>query len=313
MKADHVISLFLIGMLYFSGCLGLGEGMTPLLLAARSGDMVKLERALAKGADVNRGSRHGWTALMFASWKGHEDVVARLLDAGADPNRVSKPIAGNTQVPIPKTTALAEAIGNDHFSIAETLISRGASADPIAAALAGGLEDLSLFRTLLAKGADLNASAGVIGMTTPLNRACRNGWLGNVKWMVEHGAKPDPRALKIAAGRDRAEVLEFLLDLHGERSLFSEQDLANAFVHAATKFPKPATRDQNLRVVELLLNQGVDRDYRPDQGPCIGKTVLEYLKQERPGSLARIKTSHYREYEEIKLAHRDAIILLLQR
>ena len=71
--------------------------------------MGKVEKELANGEDIDQGSKFDWTALMFGANKGHEDVVAHLLDAGADPNQVSKRITGNTQVPYPRTTALAEA------------------------------------------------------------------------------------------------------------------------------------------------------------------------------------------------------------
>ncbi|MGD9263871.1 MAG: ankyrin repeat domain-containing protein, partial [Methyloceanibacter sp.] len=150
-----------------------GEGLTPLMHAARGNNIKELETLIKKGANVNDTSRFGWTALMFAAWKGHEKAVEALLDAGADPDVVSKRITGNTQAPTPKTTALAQAIKNEHVPIAQTLLARGADADPISVALAGGLEDLALLKKLHSKGADLSLNSGVMYYPSAMILACQ--------------------------------------------------------------------------------------------------------------------------------------------
>ena len=61
-------------------------GFTPLLFAARSGDLASAELLLAAGADPNDTAPAGTSALVVAAHSGHGALAAMLLDAGADPN-----------------------------------------------------------------------------------------------------------------------------------------------------------------------------------------------------------------------------------
>ena len=61
-------------------------GFTPLLFAARVGDVESAKLLLAAGADVNEKAPNGMTPLVLASASGQEDVGIFLLDKGADPN-----------------------------------------------------------------------------------------------------------------------------------------------------------------------------------------------------------------------------------
>ncbi|MFH0821783.1 MAG: ankyrin repeat domain-containing protein [Pseudomonadota bacterium] len=59
---------------------------TPLMIAARAGDMEEVLRLLNEGAEVNATSPSGYTALHYAASKGHADLVRLLLRHGADPD-----------------------------------------------------------------------------------------------------------------------------------------------------------------------------------------------------------------------------------
>ncbi len=87
----------------------LAEGATPLMRAAKNGDVAAIELLIAHGADVGRAQKNGTTALMFASGLGRgvgtfaKDYAtdAQMLEAakalvahGADVNAVSA--AGQT-------------------------------------------------------------------------------------------------------------------------------------------------------------------------------------------------------------------------
>jgi ankyrin repeat protein len=61
-------------------------GSTPLLFAAREGDVESARLLLAAGADVNDKLPDGTTALIEAAHSGQGAVAALLLDKGADPN-----------------------------------------------------------------------------------------------------------------------------------------------------------------------------------------------------------------------------------
>lgn len=63
-------------------------GSTPLLFAARVGDVASARVLLAAGADANDSLPDGTSALVLAAHSGHGDVAALLLDRGADPNAV---------------------------------------------------------------------------------------------------------------------------------------------------------------------------------------------------------------------------------
>ena len=61
-------------------------GSTPLLFAARSGDVESTRLLVAAGANVNDALPNGMTALIEAAHSGHQAVGMLLLAKGADPN-----------------------------------------------------------------------------------------------------------------------------------------------------------------------------------------------------------------------------------
>jgi uncharacterized protein len=61
-------------------------GSTPLLFAARVGDVESARLLIAAGADVNDAQPDGVSALVAAAHSGHTALGALLLDKGADPN-----------------------------------------------------------------------------------------------------------------------------------------------------------------------------------------------------------------------------------
>jgi ankyrin repeat protein len=61
-------------------------GYTPLLFAARGGDLASAKLLLAAGADVNVTAPYGTSALVVAAHSGHGELAAFLLEKGADPN-----------------------------------------------------------------------------------------------------------------------------------------------------------------------------------------------------------------------------------
>jgi ankyrin repeat protein len=56
------------------------SGATPLLFAAKSGNMWLVRQLLALGVvDLNQATAKGATALLVATYGGHVDVVRALL------------------------------------------------------------------------------------------------------------------------------------------------------------------------------------------------------------------------------------------
>jgi ankyrin repeat protein len=61
-------------------------GFTPLLFAARHGDLESAKRLLVAGANVNDTAAAGTSALVVSTHSGHGMLAAYLLENGADPN-----------------------------------------------------------------------------------------------------------------------------------------------------------------------------------------------------------------------------------
>ena len=91
----------------------LGE---QLIVAAREGKIERVEKLLAKGADVNAGDIAGQTALMYAAGEGHSEIAEFLIEQGANVDVKNK--AGRTALMI------AETLG--HSEIARLLKEAGA-------------------------------------------------------------------------------------------------------------------------------------------------------------------------------------------
>ena len=61
-------------------------GFTPLMFAARSGDLESAKLLVEAGADVNANSEYYGAALVVSAASGHEDVGIYLVEHGADTN-----------------------------------------------------------------------------------------------------------------------------------------------------------------------------------------------------------------------------------
>ena len=91
-------------------------GFTPLLFAARHGDVDSARRLLNAGADVDETGADGNSALVLASMSGHPRLAEFLLARGANPN------AGGAGY-----TALHAAVLRADRSLARMLLARGAN------------------------------------------------------------------------------------------------------------------------------------------------------------------------------------------
>jgi ankyrin len=91
-------------------------GFTPLLFAARNGDLDSARLLLAAGANVNDTAPAGTSALVVATHSGHGALAALLLDRGADPNAAG---AGYT--------ALHAALLRGDLELVKALLAHGAN------------------------------------------------------------------------------------------------------------------------------------------------------------------------------------------
>ena len=135
------------------------EPPSPLIVAARAGDVATIRALAAAGTDLNALGRNKWTPIMHAIHKNQVDAVGVLITSGADVNRLTPT----------GSSALEMAVANGQIEIVRRLLEAGA--DPrhpgvfVAAVSGGAFSDIErpwfgechtdIVRALLEKAPDL--------------------------------------------------------------------------------------------------------------------------------------------------------------
>jgi ankyrin repeat protein len=240
-------------------------GLTPLVFAAREGDVESARLLLAAGADVNQTSEYGWTPLLTATQNRYYELGAFLLEHGADPNIANR--GGWNPLYIATDNRNIEG-GDyptrkpdmDHLEFINLLLDRGA--DPNAR-MNSSTETRTIFthQWLFEEGA------------TPLLRAAQSGDLTLMKLLLEHGADAtiatfdDVTPLMVAAGigwvegvthewspEETYQAVELLIELGADVNAQDTVDHRTALMGAAHK-----GRDD---IVQLLIDHGADLSLR---------------------------------------------------
>ena len=156
-------------------------GSTPIVFAARSGDVESAKLLVAAGADVNDAAADGTTVLIMAAHSGHGTLAAYLLGQGADVDAAPRGY-----------TALHAAV------LRGTVQDRGVqNSDPGAG--------IPLVKTLLAHGADPNVQ---FTSGTPVRRwshdfALMDRWVGATPyWLAAKFLEIDIMEVLAEAGAD---------------------------------------------------------------------------------------------------------------
>jgi ankyrin repeat protein len=250
------------------------RGQTALMWAAAEGYAPVINALVARGADINARSNGGFTAILFAAREGRIAAVDALMKAGADMNdslpiRRRAPQNGPPPPPDPGPNAFLLAAANAHYELAAWLLDRGA--DPNAApqgftALhqvswvrkagiagsnnpapqgSGTMDALTFVRTLVAKGATLDA------------RVTKKPNMG-VTTLNSIGATP----FLLAARTADAPLMKLLAEL-GANPLLTNEDGSTPLMVAAglgTNAPgeDPGTEPEVLEAVKVALELGND-------------------------------------------------------
>jgi uncharacterized protein len=236
-------------------------GLTPLMFAAREGDLESVKTLLAAGAQVNMTSEFGWTALLVATQNRYYQLGAYLLDHSADPNIAND--GGWTPLYIATDNRNIEG-GDyptrkpdmDHLDYIKRLLAAGAKPN---LRMHSSTETRTVFthQWLNEEGA------------TPFLRAAQSGDLVLMKLLAEHGADPaistehKVTPLMVASGigwvegvtyewspKETYDTVKFLLDQGADVNAQDTLDGRTALMGAAHKGRSD--------VVQLLVDRGAD-------------------------------------------------------
>jgi uncharacterized protein len=240
-------------------------GLTPLLFAAREGNLETVKALLQAGADVNETSEFGWTALLVATQNRYYQMGLYLLEHGADPNIANE--GGWSPLYIATDNRNIEG-GDyptrkpdmDHLEYIKRLLAAGANTN---LRMRSSTETRTVFthQWLNEEGA------------TPFLRAAQSGDLVLMKLLLEHGADPkmatdyNVTPLMVACGigwvegvtyewspQETYDTVKFLLDLGADVNAQDTLDRRTALMGAAHK----GRND----VIELLVQHGADPSMR---------------------------------------------------
>jgi ankyrin repeat protein len=246
-------------------------GLTPLMFAAREGDLDSAKILIAGGAALNRAAGDLSSALTLAIQNGFYDLASYLVDKGADVNQAD--VLGCTPL------FLAVHTRNHDTSVG---IPWTVTADP-----------LPLIEILLKAGANPNhrvkaappyrknnASSGSPWLdyegATPFLRAAAAGDIVGMKLLLQYGANPSiPTAnnltpLGAASGigymggmtkewsrKQRFDTVKFLLDLGA--SVHEADSVGRTPLHGAASLGYP-------EIVQLLVDAGARLDAKDKGG-----------------------------------------------
>ena len=240
-------------------------GLTPLLFAARAGDLESVKVLLNAQADVNQTSEYGWTALLVATQNRFYRLGVYLLDHGADPNIAN---AGGW-TPLYIATDNRNIEGGDyptrkpdmeHLDFIKRLFTSAAKPN---VRMHSDTETRTVFthQWLNEEGA------------TPFLRAAQSGDMALLQLLLEHGADPKLATdhgvtpLMVASGigwvegvtyewspQQTYETVKMLLDLGADVNAQDTLDGRTALMGAAHK----GRND----IVQLLVDHGADPSLR---------------------------------------------------
>lgn len=254
--------------------------LTPVMMAARSGDSAVLGALLAARGDAVGANSNGTTPLMFAAAAGHPDAVTMLIAKGADVNATDRT---NGQTPLMfaaaqgRTAAVKVLLAHKANPNAVTKVSPIISMGERYKAQTGGKGT----REITSEGgrSDINAMGGL----TALMFAAREGHIDAVRELVAGGADVNAVSgadalspLMMAIVNGRLDIAALLLERGANPNLVAKNGNGPLWATVDARWPErtwypPASiteeKTTHLQLLQALIAKGADPNVRITRKP----------------------------------------------
>jgi len=262
-------------------------GVTPMSLAASSGNAAMVKLLLESGADANTPDGAGDTPLMMAALVGSLDTVQALLAAGATLDARDKTF---------QQTALMVAVRANHPELVRYFIVQGAAVNTQTRTgetprwvLPNSVPGFGHGIGIVRGGLPERGSRYLIpGAMTPLMYAARDGRLESARLLLDAGATIDQTdanaitPLLAAIANNHADVARLFIDRganvnavdwYGRTPLWTAVEARNMDFDNNT-FVNNVDRAPLLELIDVLLEKGANPNARTKESPPIRRQML---------------------------------------
>ena len=212
-----------------------GGGLTPLVFAAREGNLDAAKALLDGGAQVNETTNYGWTPLLTAVNNRHYQLAKMLIDRGADVNIANK----GGWSPIYLATDNRNIEGGDY---------------PVHKP---DMDSLEFIRLLLDKGANPDARCKDNTLTRTIF---------TMQWFYEDGATAFIRAAQSSDTKLMELLLEYGADPYAETASHDTALTAAGGIGWVDGVTYERSPKENLEAVRMLLDLGLDPNHQNQEG-----------------------------------------------
>ncbi|HET8699418.1 MAG TPA: ankyrin repeat domain-containing protein, partial [Gammaproteobacteria bacterium] len=247
-------------------------GVTPLVFAARQGDIESAKVLLDHGADVNQQTEGGWTPLLTAVQNRYYKLAAFLLEHGADPRIQNE----GGWSPLYIATDNRNIEGGDYPTRKPDM------------------DHFEIIKLLIDHGADVNAR---------MHSSTETRTIFTHQWLYEEGATPFLRA----AQSSDLPLMKLLLEHGADPKLDTDDGTTPLMVASGIGWVEGVTyewsRDANLETVKTLLDLGVDVNAHNSEG----RTALMGAAHKGRNEIVQLLVDHGADLDAHDIGSRDTI------